>query len=182
MSSVYSGAEVSSEIRARRWLTASPVPANRHHQGVVLEMSVRDNMTLTGLGRFATRLGAIRRKRELAGGNVGLGRLDVRPSDPARTLMHLSGGNQQKVVLCKWLRLEPRVILLDEPTQGIDIGAKALIHGLIRKAADDGAAVVVATSDDEEICDICDRRPHLARRRARREQGETSSPSMILAC
>ena len=70
--------------------------------------------------------------------------------------MHLSGGNQQKIVLCKWLRLEPRVILLDEPTQGIDIGAKALIHGLIRKAADDGAAVVVATSDDEEICDICD--------------------------
>jgi ribose transport system ATP-binding protein len=132
------------------------VPADRHRQGVVLEMSVKENSTLTGLKPFRTRLGAIRRRRELAEVRTWLARLDVRPPDPAKTLFHLSGGNQQKVVLGKWLRLGPRVLLLDEPTQGIDIGAKALIHGLIRQAADEGAAVVVATSDDEEICDVCD--------------------------
>jgi ribose transport system ATP-binding protein len=132
------------------------VPADRHRQGVVLEMSVKENSTLTGLKPFRTRLGAIRRRLELAEVRTWLARLDVRPPDPAKTLFHLSGGNQQKVVLGKWLRLGPRVLLLDEPTQGIDIGAKALIHGLIRQAADEGAAVVVATSDDEEICDVCD--------------------------
>jgi ribose transport system ATP-binding protein len=132
------------------------VPANRHRQGLILEMSVRENCTLTDLRPFRTRLGAIRRRGELAEVSSWLTRLDVRPRDPTRTLAQLSGGNQQKVVLAKWLRLEPRVILLDEPTQGIDVGAKALIHGLIRKAADDGAAVIVATSDDEEIRDVCD--------------------------
>jgi ribose transport system ATP-binding protein len=69
----------------------------------------------------------------------------------------LSGGNQQKVVLARWLALGPRVILFDEPTQGVDVGAKAEIHRLIRQLADEGAAVVLISSDLEEIVAECDR-------------------------
>ena len=71
--------------------------------------------------------------------------------------MSLSGGNQRKVVLAKWLRVRPRVLLLDEPTQGVDVQAKAIIHRLAREAASDGAAVVIASSDDAELCACCDR-------------------------
>jgi ribose transport system ATP-binding protein len=154
---IVSGREVPGgdpQVAIRHGLTL--VPANRHRQGVVLDMSVRDNSTITDLRRFRSRIGAIRRKRELADVQEWLRRLDVRPPDPGRTVASLSGGNQQKIVLSKWLRLTPRVILLDEPTQGIDVGAKALIHDLIRAAAENGAAVLIATPDDEELCDICD--------------------------
>ena len=82
--------------------------------------------------------------------------LDVRPSDPEARFSLLSGGNQQKIVLAKWLRLNPRVLLLDEPTQGVAVRTKAVIHGLARKAAGAGAAVVIASSDDAELCDTCD--------------------------
>jgi ribose transport system ATP-binding protein len=69
----------------------------------------------------------------------------------------LSGGNQQKVVLAKWLRRRPSVLLLDEPSQGVDVGAKATIHALARDIAVGGATVVIASSDDAELCDTCDR-------------------------
>ncbi len=132
------------------------VPADRHRKGGVLRMSLKENCTLTDLGRHR-RAGAIRRGSERAEVEHWLGALDVRPPDAALALDSLSGGNQQKVVIAKWLRLKPRVLLLDEPTQGVDVGAKASIHALVRQAADQGAAVVLASSDDEEIEDTCDR-------------------------
>jgi ribose transport system ATP-binding protein len=151
------GAEVPpGDPRAAKRRGIALVPADRHRQGVVLGMTVKENATLTDLPRLRAATGAIRRKRELREVRDWLRRLDIRPPDPGRRVGLLSGGNQQKVVLSKWLRLEPRVILLDEPTQGVDVGAKAMIHALIRDAARNGAAVVVASSDDEEICDICD--------------------------
>ena len=76
---------------------------------------------------------------------------------PRRSSALLSGGNQQKVVLAKWLRRRPAVLLLDEPSQGVDVGAKAVIHALAREVAQDGACVVIASSDDAELCDTCDR-------------------------
>jgi ribose transport system ATP-binding protein len=69
----------------------------------------------------------------------------------------LSGGNQQKVDMAKWLRMEPRVLLLDEPTQGVDVAAKATIHGLILGAVEAGAAVLVSSTDTQELVDLCDR-------------------------
>ena len=81
----------------------------------------------------------------------------MRPPDPERPLKLLSGGNQQKVVLAKWLRTEPRVLLLDEPTQGVDVGAKATIYEQIVAAARAGAGVLLCSSDTEELVLLCDR-------------------------
>jgi len=135
----------------------SLVPADRLKQGGVFDMSVRSNMTLTDLSTVRGFGGAIRKRREQGEVNDWLTRLDVRPHDPDLRLATLSGGNQQKIVIAKWLRRHPRVLLLDELTQGVDVGAKAMIHALIRQAAEAGTAVIVASSDDEEICDLCDR-------------------------
>jgi ribose transport system ATP-binding protein len=132
------------------------VPADRHRKGGVLRMSLKENCTLTDLRRHR-RLGALRHRSERAEVEHWLAALDVRPPVASLALDSLSGGNQQKIVISKWLRLKPRVLLLDEPTQGVDVGAKASIHALLRQAADDGAAVVIASSDDEEIADTCDR-------------------------
>jgi ribose transport system ATP-binding protein len=133
------------------------LPADRHRLGSVTTLSVRENLTLTDLRRHSTRFGALRRRAERAEVLDWVEAIDVSPPDPDVPLSALSGGNQQKVVLAKWLRMKPRVLLLDEPTQGVDVRAKAVIHRLARTAADEGAAVVIASSDDAELCDTCDR-------------------------
>jgi ribose transport system ATP-binding protein len=145
-----------SDPRAAKEAGLALVPADRHRQGGVLLMSLEENVTLTDLKRH-TRRGRLSHSRERAEVEDWLTRLDVRPPFPEAALDSLSGGNQQKIVLAKWLRTTPSVLLLDEPTQGVDIGAKASIHALVRRAADEGAAVVLASSDDEEIEDTCDR-------------------------
>jgi ribose transport system ATP-binding protein len=133
------------------------LPADRHRLGSVTTLSVRENLTLTDLRRHSARFGSLRRRAERAEVLDWIAAIDVRPPDPDVPFSTLSGGNQQKVVLAKWLRMKPRVLLLDEPTQGVDVHAKAVIHRLARTAADDGAAVVIASSDDAELCDTCDR-------------------------
>jgi ribose transport system ATP-binding protein len=133
------------------------VPADRHREGAVLEMAVRENFGLTDLRRFATRFGYLSRRREVKEVKEWIRRLDVRPPLPEALFGALSGGNQQKIVLAKWLRRHPAVLLLDEPSQGVDVGAKAVIHALAREVAADGACVIIASSDDSELCDTCDR-------------------------
>jgi ribose transport system ATP-binding protein len=145
------------DLRAAIKHGISLVPADRHRQGLTLGMTVRENCTLTSLRPFLGPLGAILRRRELAEVREWIARLDLRPPDPNRVASSLSGGNQQKVVLSKWLRMRPRILLLDEPTHGVDVGAKAMIHELIVQAARAGAAAVIASSDDEELAAICDR-------------------------
>jgi ribose transport system ATP-binding protein len=133
------------------------VPSDRHGLGSVTTLSVRDNLTIGDLRRHSSRLGVLHRRAERAEAMDWLRALDVRPPDPDARFSTLSGGNQQKIVLAKWLRLRPRVLLLDEPTQGVDVHAKALIHHMARESALRGAAVVIASSDDAELCDTCDR-------------------------
>jgi ribose transport system ATP-binding protein len=100
-----------------------------------------------------------RRAREL------LHRFDVRPPDPDLTYESLSGGNQQKALLAKWLQTDPQVIFLHEPTQGVDVGARAQIFQMLVDAARGGASVLVASSDSEQLAAICDRVLVLARGR-----------------
>ena len=132
---------------------------SRREDGLCLEASVADNVALVTLGRHARtplRLLSFAGLREaLAKVRVAV-RLQPRLTDQ-QSVQTLSGGNQQKVVLAKWLLAEPRVLLLDEPTRGIDVGAKAEIYQLIHELADRGAGVLVISSELEELTGLCDR-------------------------
>jgi ribose transport system ATP-binding protein len=132
------------------------VPEDRRGHGVIGAMSVRENLTLPNLSAF-TRLGLVSRRAESAAAREIVSNLTVKTPSIEAAVGTLSGGNQQKVVLGKWLALHPRAIVFDEPTQGVDVGAKVEIHRLIRRLADDGAAVVLISSDMEEIVAECDR-------------------------
>lgn len=145
------------------------VPADRHRLGAVMTMSMRENLTLPGLKGLRRRFGAIHTPAEKADAQAWVDQIELRPPLPDRPLSTFSGGNQQKVVLAKWLRTNPRLLLLDEPTQGVDIGAKAAIYRLIRQAASQGSAVLVTSSDTKELAAICDRVMLVERGRVIRE-------------
>ena len=152
------GAALAPATRAPRSTRASPTcPADRHADGAVMSMRVRENLTLPDLRRLRRRAGLARRARRARRVRGWLERIALRPADPERPLELFSGGNQQKVVLAKWLRNDPRVLLLDEPTQGVDVGAKAAIYALVHEAAARGAAVLMASSDTAELASVCDR-------------------------
>ncbi|CAB4879866.1 MAG: ATP-binding cassette domain-containing protein [Actinobacteria bacterium] len=132
------------------------VPAERHANASLMDHTLRENITIVNPGRHMN-LGILRRRPERSDVNVWLERLDVRPRNSEFTMSQLSGGNQQKVVIARWLRQEPKVLILDEPTQGVDVGAKADIHRLVDEAAAQGTAVLVVSTDHEELVRICDR-------------------------
>jgi ribose transport system ATP-binding protein len=132
------------------------VPSDRQLEASVGALSVADNVTMLALDDF-TAGGRLRRSgmndsaRELGD------RFTVKPNEPALPLGALSGGNQQKVVLAKWMHARPRVLLLDQPTQGVDVGAREEIFEVVRGAAREGTAVVCASSDYDELAAVCDR-------------------------
>ncbi|GAB7007373.1 sugar ABC transporter ATP-binding protein [Nocardioides sp. AN3] len=132
------------------------VPAERHANAAFLSASLRENVTVVDAGRHVVR-GMLRTRRERSDVVTWLQRLGVRPGHPEQALIELSGGNQQKVVLARWLRQAPKVLILDEPTQGVDVGAKEEIHQLIDEAAAEGMAVLVASSDHDELARLCQR-------------------------
>jgi ribose transport system ATP-binding protein len=132
------------------------VPEDRRLAGLIIEDPVRQNITLPALWRYATG-GLIARDRESRAAVKVCHKLNVKtPSIEAKTA-NLSGGNQQKVVLAKWLSLDPRVLIFDEPTRGIDVGAKAEIYDLMRELAKAGVAILMISSDMEEVLNISDR-------------------------
>ena len=132
------------------------VPEDRRGRGIIAAMTVRDNLTLPALASYA-RFGLVQRLAETSAAEGAAAALSVKASSIEVPVATLSGGNQQKVVLGKWLALKPRVMIFDEPTQGVDVGAKSEIHRLIRRLADEGAAVVMISSDIEEIVAESDR-------------------------
>jgi ABC-type sugar transport system ATPase subunit len=132
------------------------VPEERKTEGLVLPLAVRANTTLADLASIAPR-GWLSPARERAAFDEERARLSIRASSPDQGTWQLSGGNQQKVVLAKWLRTRPRVLLLDEPTRGIDVGAKTEIYGLMRALAADGMTVIFASSDLTEVTGLAHR-------------------------
>jgi ribose transport system ATP-binding protein len=132
------------------------VPENRRTEGLVVEMSIRENVSLPSLPDLS-RGGLIQRRREREMAGQQIASLKVKTPGPETRVLNLSGGNQQKVVLGKWLAMSPRVMIFDEPTRGIDVGAKAEIYRLMRELADSGAVILMISSDMEEILNVSDR-------------------------
>ncbi len=133
------------------------VPADRRRGGAVMEMNVRENLTLPLMRPLRRPLGRLDGRAERAETRSCVRRVGLRPANPEQPLKLFSGGNQQKVVLAKWLRVRPRVLLLDEPTQGVDVAAKAAIYDLILTARRDGAGVLLCPPDTKELVTLCDR-------------------------
>jgi ABC-type sugar transport system ATPase subunit len=132
------------------------VPEDRHARGLVPMLSVADNMSLSALTQFSA-AGFVDGRKETAKVQDFLKRLMVRAQSPAQEVVSLSGGNQQKVVLGRALMPAPRVLILDEPTRGIDVVAKAEVHGAIDRLAQDGLAVLLISSELPEILGMSDR-------------------------
>jgi ribose transport system ATP-binding protein len=132
------------------------VPEDRRGEGLVVDMCVRENITLPSLPRF-TRMGLIQRSREQKTAGEQISSLKIKTPNAEAFVLNLSGGNQQKVVLGKWLSMEPKVMILDEPTRGIDVGAKAEIYRLMRELAAQGAVILMISSDMEEVLHVSDR-------------------------
>lgn len=131
-------------------------PEERKTQALVLDMSVARNISLGGLGRYA-RFGWLDRAREHADARHLIETLGIRPADPTQPIKTLSGGNQQKTVLARWLVNGRKLLLLDEPTRGVDVGARAELYAVIRKLADDGVGVLLVSSEVPEVLGLADR-------------------------
>ena len=154
-------------IHGKRLRLASPihaieaglalVPEDRKLQGVVLEMGVRTNVGLAGLRRNQKKFGWINAAQEADDSQEMTDRLRIKTPSQDQVVQFLSGGNQQKVVLAKWLSMKPDVLLLDEPTRGIDVGAKQEIYKLMEELAASGMAILFVSSEMEEILGMSDR-------------------------
>jgi ribose transport system ATP-binding protein len=142
-------------VAAQRLGLALVLP-NRHVAAAIPNFSIGENMTLGRLPEFSQG-GRLRKRRERTAVKEWIERLDVRPADPDRLYGMLSGGNQQKVLLAKWFGIDPRVIFMDDPTSGVDIGARHAIYDVVREYAKTGAGFVVCSSDMEDFVGVCDR-------------------------
>ena len=133
------------------------VPEDRKSQGAVLSMPIRVNATMARLGDVSTWFGGLRLSRERLTVSQLMNDLQIKARDMDADVSTLSGGNQQKVVLAKWFHAQGRVIVLDEPTRGVDVGAKVEIYTLINTLAAQGMAIVVVSSEHAELMGLCDR-------------------------
>jgi ABC-type sugar transport system ATPase subunit len=132
------------------------VPEDRKEQGLILEMTVRENITLPRLERFRNN-GLLSLNREIRTAQEYIDKLKIRTPGHEQTSAFLSGGNQQKVVLSKWLGLSPKILILDEPTRGIDVGSKKEIYAIMNELAQQGVAIIMISSELPEILAMSDR-------------------------
>jgi ABC-type sugar transport system ATPase subunit len=132
------------------------LPEDRKRHGLILRHEVYKNVTIAALARFARRL-VINRSQEFAAVDRVVRDLSIRIRGPVQAVQYLSGGNQQKVVIAKWLVASKKVLIMDEPTRGIDVGSKIEIHRIMRALADDGACIIFISAEVPEIVRVSDR-------------------------
>ncbi|MBS1823274.1 MAG: sugar ABC transporter ATP-binding protein [Acidobacteria bacterium] len=132
------------------------LPEDRRQHGLIMEMDLASNITMASLDNVSRR-GIIDRSEEQCVAERYISALQVKTSSSSTPAMNLSGGNQQKVALARWMATKPRLMILDEPTQGVDVGSKAEIHSLISQMAEDGVAIILISSELPEILGMCDR-------------------------
>jgi ribose transport system ATP-binding protein len=132
------------------------IPEDRKTEGLMLPMSVRDNLSLAALSAFSS-VGIIDQAAERTAVEEMIKLLAIRTANTSEPAGSLSGGNQQKLVIAKWLMRKPRIILLNDPTRGIDVGTKEEIYQLLRKLADSGAAIILYSTDYDELIGCCDK-------------------------
>jgi len=132
------------------------IPEDRKTEGLMLPMSVKDNLSAAAFGRIA-RFGVIDKERQSELVDEVIRLLEIKTASADIAVAALSGGNQQKVVIAKWLMNKPRIILLNDPTRGIDVGTKQEIYRLLRRLADEGAAILFYSTDYDELIGCCDR-------------------------
>ncbi|MBE6904947.1 MAG: sugar ABC transporter ATP-binding protein [Ruminococcaceae bacterium] len=133
------------------------VPENRKEQGLVLDMPIRYNITMCSIKKVLGKLGVIQRRKEQALSNDLIAKLNIKTDTPETPVQDLSGGNQQKVVIAKWFNTDSQVIILDEPTRGVDVGAKVEIYHLINEFARRNMGIILISSELSEIIGMCDR-------------------------
>ncbi|MGH2617471.1 MAG: ATP-binding cassette domain-containing protein, partial [Thermomicrobiales bacterium] len=133
------------------------IPANRRDEGLMTSWSIRRNASLAVLDKLLDRLGLIDRGRERGLANHYVRKLNVATDSIDKRVINLSGGNQQKVVVAKWLATGPEILILNDPTRGVDVGAKTEIYGLCDELARQGLALLFTSSEIEETLGVCDR-------------------------
>jgi ribose transport system ATP-binding protein len=161
------------EFRGNAFASGSPlrsvrsgigfVPADRRRDGLVLDLDVAANMTLPIVDRFVSHFGMVDRRREDSATRRWLSRLQIRCQGPWQRVRWLSGGNQQKVLLARWLEAQAELLILEEPTRGVDVRARAEIHKIITDMAISGTTFIIISTDVQEVTTLCDRVIVLAR-------------------
>lgn len=156
------------------------VAAERKREGIVSMLSLRENMSLSNLGRFTRGL-IVDRTSELSAASDWIKRLTIRAREPEQQIGTLSGGNQQKVCLARWLMGELKMLILEEPTRGVDMGARAEIYRQIRVLADQGLGILLISSDAEEVAGLSDRSVVLASGRVTETYEQPASAAVLMA-
>ena len=133
------------------------IPESRKEQGLVPALNVKKNITLTNIKKVTNRLGIFKGKRETEIANDLRDKLRIKTDSVEANVFSLSGGNQQKVVIAKWINADAKVVIMDEPTRGVDVGAKTEIYGLINELAAQGNAIILISSEMVELLAMCDR-------------------------
>ena len=176
-----------SEVRIRAAdeairLRIAYVPEDRRRQGAILPLNIQDNIALANL-QSLSRFGFTNALRERLTAQQWIERLQIRTLGPAQRLEELSGGNQQKVVLAKWLQTAPKILILDEPTKGIDVGSKAAVYKVMRELVQRGLAVILVSSELPEVLGMADRIAVMRRGRLRAcfERAEATPEALVRA-